>query len=162
MITVVSGRPTREVARSGPTCLCCGSKGFPPPHIACGGAGRHGSQQNIHVKWTLHTVPVYSTPFAPSTVYGPKSNVPLELLESWKELNLYDESDAVHLRLQLPVTNLLWWKRVLGYTSLIRPRLHPSSTSTFWEHFWDYFSSTDNTVSPHNSLFFEHTNFFQD
>ena len=28
----------------------CGSKGFPPPHIACGGAGRHGSQQNIHVK----------------------------------------------------------------------------------------------------------------
>ncbi len=30
------------------------------------------------------------------------------------------------------------------YTSLIRPRYHPSSTSTFRKHFHDYFSRTDN------------------
>jgi hypothetical protein len=41
---------------------------------------------------------------------------------------------------------------VHGYTSLIRPRPHPSSTATSCEHFHDYFSRTDTAVNPQITL----------
>jgi hypothetical protein len=73
------------------------------------------------------------------------------------------------LRLRLPLWPSLYvysgpslalfsrWQRVHGYTSLIRPRLHPSihPTSTFREHF----RISDNAVNPQTSLFREHLSY---
>ncbi len=73
------------------------------------------------------------------------------------------------LRLRLPLRPSLYvysgpslalfsrWQRVHGYTSLIRPRLHPSlhPTSTFREHF----RISDNAVNPQTSLFREHLSY---
>jgi hypothetical protein len=83
--------------------------------------------QHVHaLQGPLYYSTCLREPFAPSTVY-------VLLLHATMISTVHLQQHAASF--SVPSLTFIRWKRMHGYTSLIRPRLHSTSTATFREHF---------------------------